>query len=1303
AAVTGGSPELPPLPIQYADYAVWQREVLSGDQLTAETAWWREKLMGAPDAISLPFDRPRPKVMDYRGAAVPVHVPGDVSAALKDLASGEGATLFMALQAIFALLLSRLGAGEDVVIGTATAGRPRPELEGLAGFFADTVALRHKVDGGKSVRAHLGATRRVVLDAFAHQQVPFETVVEAVAPMRSMGHAPVVQVILVLQNTPESAEALDLPQVTARPLDLDGGAAQFDLALNLTETSKGLTGHLSYSSQLFDKEMAERLGAMFERLINTAVASPDAAVANLDLLDDAERHQVVAAFNDTAAEFAHAVTVADLFCAQASARPDAVAVVDGRRTLSHGALDAASNRLARHLLKLGVGPEVVVGVCLERSMDLVITLLAIWKAGGAYTPLDPGDPPQRLAFMLDDAKALLVLATSKSGANLTKTSSRPSVLDLNAEETRSALRSIRGTPLSNADRPHRSTPQNLAYVIYTSGSTGAPKGVAVQQAAVLNFLNWTQDYLALSSGDVILLKTSYTFDVSVWELFGFIVSEATVCCITENARLDPTNLFAQLSKDRITYCHFAPSAFVGFLNTVERLGTSLTALRHIAVSGEAFPTAAKERLSKITLTRSIEISNFYGPTEAAVHVTFQRVAGTGAAVPIGKPADNTQIYILDGRLEPVPVGVTGELFIGGAQVSRGYVGRPGPTASGFVADPFLGEAGARLYRTGDLARWRPDGTLDFLGRADTQTNIRGMRVELGEIETALVACNEISQATVIAKTDDSSDTRTVAYLVLEPPCEDADAPSTQVVGGWEQVFSSAYAGTAQSRNSVDFSGWVSSYTGEPYDLQTMLEWRNNTLTALKRLPHRRVLEIGCGTGLIMTGLAPTSERYVASDLSAVAVSKCEKLRASNDDLSYVELYQFAAHDLEASVIGDFDLIVINSVSQYFPNENYLEKVLLDCIRVLSENGCLFVGDVRDLRTLQYFHADAAFFNKGRPLDARQLDRSVASEKELVINPAWFEQFADKNEAVAVMSLSPRKDRRLSEMSMFRYDAILSRQPTRPYPLDVEWPIVSSWDQCSRGKLANAIHNQPKSTICVRSVRDDRLSRPITQFDAALTSPDTVTVQQPKHQPMPTLSDLQDLAAELHREIIVELSSKPGIVSIAFLPEGCRQSPGKIRSRLPPGSKALCNDPSLLVAIAPQTIEVIKEQVARRLPDHMVPAAFVGLDRIPTTSAGKVDYSSLPDVEALVAHAPYTAPEGPLEKLVASAFCELLGLEFVGRQDDFFVLGGHSLMAARLSATLEQQTGRALKIYTIFEASTVAAIAKALASETTWNE
>ncbi len=754
-ALTGEPAKLPDLAIQYGDYAAWQRSVLSGERLEVEMAWWREALAGIPEAISLPFDRPRPKVMDYWGGSVPVHIPADVTAGLKALAGSQGATLFMVLDAAFAAFLHRIGGDRDIVIGTAVAGRPRSELEPLAGFFVNTIALRHKTDGLETFTDFLSRTRQHVLEAFQHQTVPFETIVEAVSPVRSLGHAPIVQVMLVLQNTPDAGAVLTLPGIAVSPLLSNGGAAKFDLALNLTECAGGLVGTLSFACQLFDAGTAERLVAMFARLLSAAVAAPETPVMELPLLDDAERRQLVHAFNDTAADYPEDKTVMDLFAEQVSMRPEAVAVIDGECTLTYSALDAASNRLARHLIDQGVGPEQVVGVCLDRSAELIVTLLAIWKAGGAYLPLDPDYPEERLAYMTEDARAYLTVTTT---ALAERSRPAPSLL-LDAQDTQRQLSRTDCAPLSASERVAPPSPEGLAYVIYTSGSTGRPKGVLALWQGLENFLRATTK--ALAPGGIGLSLQAIGFDTCVEGFVLPLIRGGKLVLVDLDRLAEPGHLRGVCEQHSAQFLHATPTTFRTLLGSDWRASKELTLL----VGGEALSSDLGATLS----ADSAALWNRYGPAETTISAVEWLVPSCAEGTPpIGRPLPNMQIYVVDARQEVCPVGIPGELLIGGVQVARGYVKRPDLTAEKFVADPFSTEPGARLYRTGDLARWRSDGTLEFLGRIDHQVKIRGMRVELGEIEAQLDDQQGVRESVVVTRQNGDGDASLVAYLVPEP-------------------------------------------------------------------------------------------------------------------------------------------------------------------------------------------------------------------------------------------------------------------------------------------------------------------------------------------------------------------------------------------------------------------------------------------------------------------------------------------------------------------------------------------------------
>ncbi len=737
ARVTGGTAMHEPIAVQYGDYAAWQRTVLDADQLEEKAAYWKQHLSGVPDAITLPFDRPRPKQADYLGGRVEVQVPGDVAARLSALARSCDATLFMVLETTFAVLLHRLGGDEDVVIGTAVGGRPRLELERLIGFFVNTVPLRHRFGSGETFEDCLGRNRQTILDAFEHSDVPLEAVVEAVRPVRSLSHQPLVQVMFVLQNTGDAGgRGLDaaFEGLEVEVLGDDGRSdGQFELSLSLEEGADGIGGTLSYATQLFDAGTARRIAAMYERLLAAIADEPQTALGQLQLLSEEERLELITGFNQTMADHPLDRTVVELFEAQVAERPGAVAVIDGDRELTYGDLDAASNRLARHLITLGIGPESVVGVYMERSQELIVSLLAVWKAGAAYLPLDPDYPRDRLAFMLDDAGAELVMTARK-------------LLDALPEGLAQAVAvddlQIAAT---SAGRPDQPAPNNLAYVLYTSGSTGTPKGVMISHSGFASFLHAVRDDVALDSDAVCLSLTAIGFDVSMQDFCLPLTSGARLVLADRHRLGEPGYMNELVDAHGITFFETTPSVLALLFND----GWRPSAGMKVICGSEVL---ARDVVVEL-MSAGAQTWNSYGPTECTVTSVSWAADPASDIIPIGTPLGNVRAFVVDDRLEPQPIGVAGELLIGGAQVGRGYLGRPGLTAEKFIADPFGVNPGARLYRTGDLARWRADGTLEFLGRTDFQVKIRGMRVELGEIEAELTACSGIAQAVVAARKD----------------------------------------------------------------------------------------------------------------------------------------------------------------------------------------------------------------------------------------------------------------------------------------------------------------------------------------------------------------------------------------------------------------------------------------------------------------------------------------------------------------------------------------------------------------------
>jgi amino acid adenylation domain-containing protein len=743
AYVAGRPSPLPEPPVQYADYAAWQRRWLQGAALEKQLAYWKERLAGAA-ALDLPADRPRPAAPSYRGAAVRFALPANLAGGVRTLAKQEGCTPFMVLLAAFQALLHRYTGQDDICVGTPIAGRGRTEVEGLIGFFVNTLVLRTDLAGDPTFVQLLGRVRETCLGAYAHQDLPFERLVEELRPQRDSSRSPFFQVMFVLQNTPQ--ETLELPGLTVTPLDVDSGTSKFDLTLRLTEQDGELRGELEYSTELFEAATAARLTGHLRTLLEGACADSGQPVSRLPLLTNEERVQL-ACWNDTHTDYAQEHLLHRLVEQQARRSPDAEAVRCGGRSLSYQELDRRATALARRLRALGVGPDVPVGVFLERCLDLTVALLGVLKAGGCYVPLDPGYPPERLALLLADVAPAVLLTQTRLASRLPQHGAHTLCLGDGGAEGN-------GAPLDAG-----LTPGNLAYVIYTSGSTGRPKGAMNSHAGICNRLLWMQQAYRLTQADTVLHKTPVGFDVSVWELFWPLLSGARLVLARPGGHQDPAYLAGLIRDEKVTVCHFVPSMLEAFLRE-PGLEQSCASLRDVVCSGEALSYALQERFCARLGAR---LHNLYGPTEAAVDVTAWpcRPGDPRTVVPIGRPIANIRMHVLDKQMQEVPVGVPGELHIGGVGLARGYWQRPELTAERFIDHAGLG----RLYRTGDVGRWLADGAIEYLGRGDGQVKVRGCRVEPGEVEAALRQHPGVGEAAVLAREDAPGDVRLVAYIV----------------------------------------------------------------------------------------------------------------------------------------------------------------------------------------------------------------------------------------------------------------------------------------------------------------------------------------------------------------------------------------------------------------------------------------------------------------------------------------------------------------------------------------------------------
>ncbi len=756
----GESLVLPPLPIQHGDYAVWQRQQLTEASLAEDLAFWVENLRGAPALLELPSDRPRPLTLSYRGARRRFRLNRTLTEALRHFSRREKTSLFTLFTAALKTLLYRYTGSGDIPVGIPIAERDRPELQSMIGFMLHTHVLRTEFSGDMKFRELVARVQQGALKLYEHRSVPFDQVVRAVQPERNLSYSPLFQVMLNWRDRDQDLSFIGLEGLGVESLLAESRTSKFDLTLILTDMSDEILVEMEYSTDLFDEASMVRMFGHYQTLLEGVAADPERQLSELPLLTEAERQQLLLEWNDTKVDYRADACLHELFEMQARKTPEAVALEFEGSQLCYRELNERANQLAHYLRGMGVGPDTLVGVAMERSLEMVVALYGVLKAGGAYVPIDPEYPQERVAFMLHDANVAVLLTQTRLAGLLPSHNGR--VVCVDGEWEQIAHQDV-ATPAGKTQQSH------LAYMIYTSGSTGRPKGAMNTHRGICNRLLWMQDQYGLTEADKVLQKTPFSFDVSVWEFFWPLLVGARLVVAEPGGHRDPTYLVKLVKGQGITVLHFVPSMLRAFL---EEPGVeTCESLRHVICSGEALPYDLQEEFFRLLPS---QLHNLYGPTEAAVDVTHWtcRPHDERKIVPIGRPVANTQVYILDRNLQPVPLGVPGELHLGGVQVGRGYHKRPELTVEKFIADPFSGDPQARLYKTGDLCRWLPDGVIEYLGRMDFQVKIRGFRIELGEIEDTLRQHPAVRETVVTAREDTSGDKRLVAYVVLggEPVC-----------------------------------------------------------------------------------------------------------------------------------------------------------------------------------------------------------------------------------------------------------------------------------------------------------------------------------------------------------------------------------------------------------------------------------------------------------------------------------------------------------------------------------------------------
>ncbi|MGD2090342.1 MAG: amino acid adenylation domain-containing protein [Candidatus Aminicenantes bacterium] len=1359
-AFSEGKPSpLPEPSIQYADFALWQRERMQGRVLAKQLAYWRAQLAQDLPVLELPTDHQRPAVQTFNGGSQIVLVSRDLCEKLLDITRQQQCSLFMVLLAAFNVLLYYYSGQDDILVGSPIANRNRIQLEGLIGYLSNTLVFRTHLTGNPGFRQLLGRIREITAGAYDNQDFPFEKMVEEFQPDRYMSHTPLFQVMLVLLNVP--GQVIHLPGLEVSPMTIHNKTCKFDLALSLVKEDNILSGMIEYNTDIFEAPTITRLISHFKTLLESITTNQEQPINELSILSHREKEQLLTDWNNTYKDYS-LQCIYQSFQDQVKRTPDHTALLGnvdggkGRRThLSYRELNKKSNQLANRLNEKGVKSDTIVSIMIERSVEMVIGLLGILTAGGAYLPLDPEYPRERMNYMLVDSSTKFLLVISPAQVNFGVKRDSIEIIDLSSRLSYSASTTTSGLAASEV---------NLAYMIYTSGSTGKPKGVMISHEGISNRLLWMQEAFGLTTDDRILQKTPFGFDVSVWEFFWPLLNGAGLVMARPGGHKDSAYLVDIIDKQKITTLHFVPSMLNVFLE--DPAIQHIRSLKRVICSGEVLPVEYQQRFFKI-IGKDVELHNLYGPTEASVDVTHWSCSthDTHNSVPLGRPIANTRIYILDQNSGLVPIGVPGELHIGGIQLARGYLNNPELTAEKFIlahsswliADrkamngavkfpmSYQLSAFSCIYKSGDLARWVADGNIEFLGRLDFQVKVRGFRIELGEIESKLRNHPGLDDAVVLVRENGSGSTgkKLTAYVVpnrhhwTSSKEKSGIAMDQAQVSEWQGVFDDTYDQESSTQDPLfNISGWNSSYTGQPLPAEEMRQWVDSTADRILSLKPKRVLEIGCGTGLLLFKILPHLRFYLGTDISKRGLDYIRNQLDARKGSAKVELLNKPAVDFQDIEQSSFDLVVLNSVVQYFPGIDYLLKVLEKAAKVVKPGGYIFIGDVRILPLLKAFHASVEFHRgasanaaemTGNQLNRRVMKR-ILQEKELVIDPDFFIALKEKGFAgIKHAQIHLKQSTHHNELTKFRCDVILRIGSGDTQEIDISF-LDWQRDNLTLSGVRQRLMKEKPQYLGIAGIPNARVSEDLGILKWLKNQDSGKTIKQWLEIPLEQRrigtapgapvdpEDFWKLAEKFSYDIDVYLSPSgtldsddPGEVylyNVVFKrpePAGSlvyRSGSRSTQQKCRPWA-AYANNP-LLTKMSGELVPELKHFLKEKLPEYMVPSYVVLLNRFPLTPSGKLDRKALPSPELFQFTQANAAPgeekgivnpRTETEKFFAAVWAEVLGVDKVGINNNFFEWGGDSVNAIRVISRVNKQ-GFQLSLQDLYKNQTVEDLVRA---------
>ncbi|WDQ32174.1 amino acid adenylation domain-containing protein [Paenibacillus marchantiae] len=1286
------TPKLPNLPLQYADFSLWQRKWMKNEVLESQLSYWKNKLDGDLPVLQLPTDYARSHRPTFKGALYQSPLSLETKDELNKLSQREGTSLFMTLFASFNVLLNRYTGQEDILIGSAIANRNYNQIENLIGFFVNTLGLRTDLSGDPTFKDLLSRVREISLGAYANQDIPFDKVVEEIQPNRDLSHSPMFRVMFALQNLPLSD--LELTNINLSPITVDNGTSKFDITLSITECPDGLIGEWEYSTELFKPDTIERMASQFEFLIGEILENPNQKISEYTLINKYEQAQILQKWNRTEVDYPKDKGIDSLFLEMVGLYGDKIACEFNNSAISYTELNNSANEVAQKLNNLGVTSESLVGVVMDKSIELIISLLAVIKLGAAYVPIDPNYPKDRINYILNDTKLNVVLTQKNYKDDWSKLVQH--VINLNKDE------------LCLDDCSHKVmllnvTENHKAYVMYTSGSTGLPKGVVITHNNIIRLVK-SNDYVDFNEKQTFIQSSPVTFDASTFEIWGALLNGARLV-IPSHSRYSLEEL-SNLIVDKNVSVMFMTTAL--FNQMVDGHLSKNNKLKHLLVGGEAMSIKALEQ--GYSLLRNCKLTNVYGPTEGTTFTTFFPITDLlfNRSVPIGAPIANTTAYVMDEQRRILPIGVSGELYIGGDGVALGYLNNDELTSQVFFEHQHLDGRIEKLYRTGDLVRRLSDGNIEFVGRVDDQIKIRGYRIELGEIETTIRKFDAIKDSVVSVHVDQNGEKQLIAYIIPEKENEESGliVENNQTVNDWEMIFDDYFYSQEAVTQDETFNtiGWNSNFTGKPIDLKEMRLWLNNTVQQIQSLNPSRVLEIGCGTGMILYRIAPSTNNYLGLDISRGVIEELEKSLLNKPEYNMVKLFHNAAHDF-SKIQQSFDTVILNSVVQYFPSREYLTEVLGNAIKVISDEGSIFIGDVRSYSLLDTFQFAVELYKAKDDMSSTDLIDRICErnemENELVISPEYFYQLQNDYPQITGVKVTLKRGDYTNELSQFRYDVtlLINKNVIRIEPQE-----VLEWDNRTTDlfDIIESLQKEEIETLRLNKVPDLRVLREVEtkkRFDNADLS-EIKTIGELKQIAKDISIDeavnpakLFDLESSTNYVVEISFSQNIGYFDVIFINKSRMNN---ISSPIIWGDNRNDFDYSQKLTTYPKKIKDNYDLISKSrsylqvaLPEYMLPTHFIVMDKFPINSNGKVDKKSLPlPYKSRTFIQNYVPPRTDTEQMLCNIWEEVLDIRPIGIYDDFFELGGHSLLATQIISRLRNEYDLGISLHSIFEYSSI---------------